>query len=534
MSKSSARDENAPAGRRVRAPQLRLWLYLGLGAATLGAFWPALRFPFVQDDWGWLLRFQTHGAAAVVGSILDFRNVLFYRPLAELYLYVMYLLFGANPLPVHIAAIAIHFATACLVVALMREIARDEVVAWASGFVYALAAAVVLEPLLWAVGIFDLGAMLFSLLAALLFIRGRFAWSTAAYAAACLCKEPAVSLPIVLLAYAMIAGPRDRAGRYAFARRGLAPMGPVLCVMIVLKMLGTRQLSLEPSNPYALALVGPHVPILLKKYLFTVFQAFVPFGATRPLTLNVVSIVLLLLVAAALLILSRRGRPERTAHAYWFFLIWFAIELVPVLFMRNRGYRYYTIYALPAFIAAMFIQLGVICGFAGFPRPYARGALACIAAAAAVFSAIQARAVLGEGLEPRTLAAGTNNLVRKAALTEITHSDLLRLLPAPPPGAIIVLGGMARGALGLDIAPRVWYHDPSIEVFQLEDLEVDSTGIHFKSGPEGGVRAEKERIEPSKLFGFMLKGRKLLPIKFTGMPQPAVKPEPERGGAWPR
>jgi hypothetical protein len=71
---------------------------LGLAALVLAAYAIILRFPFIQDDWGWISRFQSNHPDEILKSIFAIKGTIFFRPLAGLYLYVMYLVFGAHPL----------------------------------------------------------------------------------------------------------------------------------------------------------------------------------------------------------------------------------------------------------------------------------------------------------------------------------------------------------------------------------------------------------------------------------------------------
>lgn len=89
-------------------PARRLLPVAGLSALVLAAYAICLGFPFVQDDWSWMSRFQSGHPGEILKSIVAIKgnqfcepsarpHLYFYRPLSRLYLYAMYLVFGANP-----------------------------------------------------------------------------------------------------------------------------------------------------------------------------------------------------------------------------------------------------------------------------------------------------------------------------------------------------------------------------------------------------------------------------------------------------
>ena len=508
--------------------QRSIGLFGALAVVMLAVYWRVFHFPFIQDDWGWIYRFQTESPAELLKSIFTVKGVLFYRPLAELYLYVMYLAFGANPIPFHAVALLLHFGSACLVVAIVKLLTRDGVIAWAAGFIYALAVAILFESLLWAVGIFDLGAAFFFLLAMYLFLKGRPLASASLYLVACLFKETAIVLPIVLLAYTMIAERPDGASRFAFVRKRLLPMAVVLGVVAAVKLMGRSPFGLAISDPYAVRFVGPHVKLLFTKYVFCMFQSFCPYGAVKSPAFKVVLWGLAIFLALNAWLVSRPRRGSAIARAFWFCLVWCLVALLPLIFLANHAYRYYAIYALPAFIALVLMQVNVLGASLGLGRRYGRTLIVVIAALAVLLSWSRAHRMLREGLEWNTLIEGSNNLIRKAALVDVVHDGLMKYLPKPPEGAVILLGNVDVWAFNKDSGPRVWYGDTTISVYPIANLKVDSVGTYIDNAFESqrnlfsGVAGERRRIEVAKLFGFILDGSKFRPVKFRGLPQSAT------------
>jgi hypothetical protein len=514
---------------------LRMYRTLGPYAALAGivlvAYWRVFHFPFIQDDWGWLYRFRTESPAALLTSIFTVKGVLFYRPLAELYLYVMYLAFGVNPIPFHAVALLLHFASACLVVSIVKLLTRDGVIAWAAGFIYALAIAIVFESLLWAVGIFDLGGAFFFLLSMYLFMKGRPIASAIVYLAGCLFKETVIVLPIILFAYTMITERPDRVSRSALVRTRLLPMAIALCMVAAVKLMGRHPFRLAISDPYAVRFVGPHVWILITKYVFCMFQSFYPYGAIKSASFKIILSCIALVLALSGWLVSRKPRDSSVARAFWFLLVWCSAALLPIIFLPNHAYRYYAIYALPAFIALALTQVRVLGSSLGLGRRYGRVVIVAIAAFAVVLSSGRVHRMLREGLEWNTLIEGSNNLIRKAALVEVVHDGLMKYLPKPPQGAVIVLGNVDVWAFNKDSGPRVWFSDTTISVYPIANLRADSTGTYienvFQSQRQlfAGTAAERRPVDLAKLFGFMLEESRLRPVKFRGIPKSAANAE---------
>ena len=217
-----------------------------------------ISFPFIQDDYTYLNSFKEGGLTTWLKPVGHF-----YRPLATLYLYSMYRLFGENPIPFHIAALLIHFATTIVIIQFVKTVHDYKPLAWCVGYIYAFAGAVHIECLIWAVGIHDLGGMLFFMLAILMFVRCRTGLGAIAYLAACLFKEQAIVLPLILLFWNW-----SRAWPYVVT----------MAVVLLVHLLGTSPLSLPPDHAYHVSIWGWHIPANLYHYVRYMAGAFAPLG----------------------------------------------------------------------------------------------------------------------------------------------------------------------------------------------------------------------------------------------------------------
>jgi hypothetical protein len=121
----------APAGARPS------WLiYASIFAATLAAYWPALRGGFIRDD-------NFHVTAARLRSFHGLWRIWFdlgateqYYPLLHSAFWLEHRLWGDAVLGYHLANLAQHALAACLVVLIVRRLALPG--AWLAGLIFAV------------------------------------------------------------------------------------------------------------------------------------------------------------------------------------------------------------------------------------------------------------------------------------------------------------------------------------------------------------------------------------------------------------
>jgi len=512
-----------PARSSGRRPLILLGI---LAVGMLVAYAKIFRFPFIQDDWGWIYRFRTESPQSLFRTFFTPTGVLFFRPLALSYLYGMYRIFGVNPVPFHVVALLMHFANACLLIAIMRRVTRDELVPYAIGFVYAFAVAIVLDPLLWAVGIFDLGASSLFLLSMYFFMKERPVASAVAYLVGCLFKETVIVLPVILFAYALMARAESRMTLRTLLRRRLAPIAVALCVIVAIKMMGRRPTELGATDPYYVLFFGRDSLYILSIYVACLCQSLVPFGNIKGPSFKPVGVWLLILFVVCVWLVTRRrrGKPvadRALAREFWFFAAWYWTVVLPLLLMPNHAYRYYMMYALPAFVALMFTEARLLISAVRLGHRFERAFIFGLALFAVLSSAICAQTVFNGGMEMNSLLVGTNSLVRKATLVNLVHDGLLKLAPALPPNAVIVLANVDVWAFNKDSGPRIWYGDRTISVYPIESLLIDSTGVYVIEGlkTQGqlytGGTVENRRVDLDRFFSFALDDEmKFRPAKF--------------------
>ena len=266
-----------------------------------------LSLPFVQDDFTFIDGYKNGEIISVHGGQVCYAGLL--------YIYGMLRIFGENPLPFHIAALLIHFLTCVIIVKFVLEINKNEPLAWCVGFIYAFAGAVHIECLIWAVGIHDLGGMLFFMLAILMFVRYRTGLGAICYLVACLFKEQALVLPLILVFWRW---------------RDTWPYFAMMFVVLLVKQLGASPLGLPPDNPYHISLWGWHIPASIYHYIRYISDVFRPIG-----------------IGIIVILLAPIGKIRNFGGGI---IAWVIFGIAPATILPNHIYRYYLIYALPAII----------------------------------------------------------------------------------------------------------------------------------------------------------------------------------------
>ena len=109
-------------------------------------------FPFIQDDWGVIHSLRERGVVGYIVTTISNTNEVFYLPISACYMAIVYSILGMNSSGFHIIALFIHFVNSLLLVLIVDKLLHKPVIAWTVGFLYALAAAIHLDTLLWMVG----------------------------------------------------------------------------------------------------------------------------------------------------------------------------------------------------------------------------------------------------------------------------------------------------------------------------------------------------------------------------------------------
>lgn len=491
--KLSSQDKTGPV---VRTP----WLIGLLFATVLLTFHRTLSLSFVQDDWTLLYQAQTEPLAELLASAFQMGG-FFYRPAGMAYLYILFKLFGEHAAVVHCLGLLLHLANSWLVFWLIRRLCRSELTGALCAVLYAAAVAIHLDSLSWAVGIYDLGGALCFLGCLALFLSGKTKQSALCLLAGVLFKETLAITPAVLLLISAGCGKTCSIRRLLDDSWRLAPQFAIALGALAVKAHNhVSPLALPASHPYAMRLTGFHLVDNLWRYAAWMLQSVVPVDAQGWLKSAIV-LVAFAMVACAYRVAGRDDRRALLCLALWCFL-----ALLPTLFLVNHTYRYYATYALPAFLAILLLS-GRILMLRVWGNGATNVALSLIVAASAVGSMLQANAIFNQGLNAHTMQDATNLLVSRAATVQLVHAALQRNLPTAPPGAILVFENVDLWSFSKDIGPKLWYHDPTIRVFAIDDIHAVAGAFAVNNDAAGAP------LLGDRLFGFKRTGDTIAPIE---------------------
>jgi hypothetical protein len=480
--------------------------FFGVLALLIGlTYWRCVTFPFFQDDWGWLYNFSMNDAHSVVRSILSFKGKLFYRPLCQLYMFGMYRLFGENPAPFHLVALSIHFADSLLVALIIRKVTDNDAVACFSSLFYAVSLSVNLDSQLWMVGSYDLLCVFFFLLSFLLYLHGRFFLSIIAFACSILSKESSFMLPAILLSYHLICGRSSGSGESIISRARGTAVGCSFAAIMALSLLpklvtGIFYFNFPSTHPYVVKPFGAHILINLYAYPAWMLRTFLPFLTIRDHAFQAFVLVVGFFVLWGLKHMFFGKRDSLAAARIFFLFLWVFFALLPVMLLANHRYAYYSVYALPAFLAFILLVLEEAAG-PGRRRLFNRIVTFAVIVVSCA-SIYQSNEIFRRKL---------NDSVRRAAVVGEVRRDLMRYLARPPKGAVLVFDGVETDGFANENGPRCWYKDSSIDVYELRQLRFDGKGIYSLEALNESDRVtllagqhRKRYIEPAKVYLFKL------------------------------
>jgi hypothetical protein len=487
---TSTNVERKPGPVPVLRSKSRFVLPLLLAATVCLLYLPLAHYPFVQDDWALLHEFTFRPVAALVLDILSPAGKLFYRPTGVLCSAIVYMFFGLNALGCHLISILLLGVASFLLVYIAWHCTGDRRVAWGSGFIYAAAANIHLDPQMWLVGIYDTGAGVCALACIAAFLRNRHRASAFWFAMALGCKESALTLVFVLLAYGVLMEDHGAsivpALRTLFRRLRLHVI--ILAVYAACKAVGVSLFGFSLAHPYAARLFGGNIADHVQLFAQWVLQALTPTknivfsGRSSLVFLTLASAVLVAVYIPVAMQLQKKGTDVRGPFRLILFLgAWGLLLLLPPVALQNQILRYYLVIVLPpCAIGAMVVVKAAF-------HPFGRGAR-YLAMASAVLAAanvidgtlfIQRRISLGarEGIHSSG-REGDNHLIRKASVVLAVWKPLLALIPSVPVRSVIIMEGVDTGTFADRFGPQVWYRDSTLRVTGIVPNPPDSNGVY--------------------------------------------------------
>ncbi|HAM50252.1 MAG TPA: hypothetical protein DCP92_06000, partial [Nitrospiraceae bacterium] len=305
VSESNTKKSERQIGHPTPKKILPFLIFLIL-LVSVAVYFNALFNDFVYDDKSQVL--ENHWITNVKyipeifsKSVSSFRGETivsnYYRPLMHLIFMLNYYVFGLRPWGFHLLNILFHAGVSILIfVILSRLLKASSYFSQSSekGFVGSLLSPpfigavlfathpVHTEAVAWVAGIPDLSYTFFSLLSLYLYMKsqegtkGMYPLSVVSFSVATLCKEPALMLPIILVAYDCIFAEKAKQC-LPFIKRYI----PYLIVAGV--YLGLRYHALRGFSPR-----GSHLSLTTYGYFINVFPLFFQYldNLVLPLNLN--------------------------------------------------------------------------------------------------------------------------------------------------------------------------------------------------------------------------------------------------------
>ena len=331
--------------------RMRGVIELLLAAAAFIAYAGTLSFDFVYDDrfqilgnrsltsWSYVPGYFTHHVWYLIDPHLAAN---YYRPIFLLWLKVCYSIFGLSPSGWHFASVALHMVATVQMFWLAQRLLKTRSAAAVAALLFALHP-VHVENVAWISGVTDLLMFVTILGAVLAFLRWQQTRSALVYAGALifatlafLSKEPAIVLPILLAASAWAALPKGR-NLQKTDRLALLPF-----FVLSVGYLALRQHILAgfSHNPAAVSvsemlLTWPAVIVFYLRLLFAPYQLSLFHDLTwthSPLSARFLLSTLILI--AAVLGAAVAIRVSRERRAVIAALVWLAVPLTPVLYLR--------------------------------------------------------------------------------------------------------------------------------------------------------------------------------------------------------
>src|SRR5574341_432761 len=171
-------------------------------------YWRMFSYPYIQDDWHQIYYFwstEDHMHFADYFTSFFFSpGENFYRPLAKLYFYLIIHLFGDHAIGFRILDLATVFSSAIVLKAIAFRLFKHEALSWITAAWFVFSGTVLMDPLMWMCGMYDLGGVLFFLLSILFFMKRKTWLSALSYLVAILFKEGPLLLPFVLFLYMLL------------------------------------------------------------------------------------------------------------------------------------------------------------------------------------------------------------------------------------------------------------------------------------------------------------------------------------------
>jgi hypothetical protein len=260
------------------------WLvFLLLLAVGFAVFGNSLGGDFVYDD-NLVLSHSFFGEFSKTLSFFgqpyfeDYSEAGLYRPLTQVS-FALNFLFGKSPFGFHLTSILLHILNSALVFLLVSNFIKSRRLALFASFLF-LVLPIHVEAVSSIVGRAELLSFLFSILALLLWLKGRPFWSSLCFFSALLSKETAIVMLAILLVLSLFYF-REKGFRWIFYYLAFTLGYFVLRVAVLGQFLFNPQTEFI-FNPLKFVSPGEKIATAFKILILYVRKIFAPFGNLSP------------------------------------------------------------------------------------------------------------------------------------------------------------------------------------------------------------------------------------------------------------
>jgi hypothetical protein len=490
-------------GTKYRQLERRILLPFLLFLTVLLVYGAVLKYPFIQDDWYIFNSIRSLGAGGFLHHTVFPAENFFYRPAAQPYFLFVYKLFFPDPTGMHIIALILHAINSIIVVQIVAKLLQNDFVAWCSGFLYAGAVTIHMDSLLWMVGMYDILGSSFFFLSILLVISGKFKLSFATFALALLTKESTIILlPILFLIQDLQFSKSNslpRSFRLSFSVLWMHIAALLIYVGVRLNYFAA--LPVDTDNPYAM---GFNVRTVLENIVLALRwygEGISPYFIAGEGMVIASGLFVLLVVFTRVAKLS-----SGMVLLLWG---WILLGLLPVLFLEKHFFRYYLTYSLVPVLLIVVVGMQNILA-ALFRKKNMNGILAIAIGGIAISSAFYFSDLNSRGHAIPTMD-GSNNLIRKGAVSTMVHDFLMQRHPEVSHGTAFLFNWVPTIAFGKDVGPQFWYDDTSLQVFEIQQVKYDSRGVYYSGSNDEA--AKRNYLDPAKIIFFDFHGERFREVE---------------------
>ncbi|MBU1926140.1 MAG: hypothetical protein KKB82_09515 [Candidatus Omnitrophica bacterium] len=473
---------------------------------------PVIRYCFIGDDWVYLNIFTgINGWGGIKSLFLTCDHIASYRPLAHLFALMLYNLFGSKHIVFNISVLLIHCINSLLVVFIVKKIINKDMIAWATGFLYAFAVNILIYTMVWSLtGHQETLGALFLYAGIALFLNKKFTLSAAAYLLAVLSKPSAFILFFIILVLFILDDENKK--RFWVNVFKKLPLHFIIGVVYLIFSVNNVFISHPPPQMIKLSLWGPHLFDKFLWYISLIPRAILPSGSAQVIFVVYALLAMLFFVALRQKGKQRSGENDRGNYQAAFWAAWFLLGLIPpCIIAEDKVNAYYLTYSLCPLIVLFLIFVRYVVRLFFDERAF-RWIAAGLVLISFISGSLYLRARDREGVESKEM------MIRGAYIVEDFKEKLIQRYPALPQGAVIILPDEALyWYLGGPVsALRIWYHDPTLMVSRVENPAEIISPLNDKISilvPEEDLIRYRNLFPGEQVYAVITDGQKLILIK---------------------